>query len=120
MNTQIHQWFEQSIPFEGIRACAIRHVDQSSSSKSWTEGFEELALEQSLRHVSDVFQVLQFNKIPRARLRWIFRNALLHCERRHDGACFGVFTPRDGQAFDQEGLNRMFAEFQAVSAKSTL
>ena len=120
MKDLINQWFEQSVPFEGIQACCVRHVDQSSTSKSWADGFEDLALDQALRCVSDVFQVLQFNKAPQGRLRWVYENALFHCERRPDGACLGIFTLRDEQSFDHEGLDRMFTEFRSLSSRTSL
>ena len=120
MKLLINQWFEQSVPFEGIQACCIRHIDQSSVSKTWADGFDELALDNAMRCISDVYQILQFNKIPPGRLRWVYENALLHCERRSDGACLGVFTLRDEQSFDREGLARMFAEFQSLSTKVSL
>lgn len=120
MKIVINQWFEQSVPFEGIQACCVRHSDQSSISKSWADGFDDLALDIAMRCVSDVHQVLQFNKIPPGRLRWVFEHALLHCERRADGVCLGVFTLRDGQSFDGAGLDRMFAEFQTLSAGESL
>ena len=120
MKALINQWFDQCVPFEGIQACCIRHGDQSSTSKSWADGFEDLALDIAMRSVSDVQQVLQFNQISPGRLRWVYERALLHCERRSDGVCLGVFTRRDEQSFDREGLERMFLEFQALSAKGSL
>lgn len=120
MNSQLNQWFEQCVPFEGIQACSVRHVDQSSVCKSWADGYEEMALENAMRCISDVYQVLQFNKISPARLRWVYENAIFHCERRSDGGCLGVFTLRDEQSFDREGLDRMFSEFQTLSAKGNL
>jgi len=120
MKPLINQWFEQSVPFEGIQACCVRHVDQSTISKSWADGYEELTLDHAMRCVSDLYQVLQFNKIPQGRLRWVYDYALFHCERRTDGACMGVFTLRDDQSFDREGLDRMFNEFQAISSKGSL
>jgi hypothetical protein len=120
MKPLINQWFEQCVPFEGIQACCIRHLDQSSVSKSWADGFEDLPLDIAMRCVSDVQQVLQFNKIPCARLRWVYQSAVLHCERRADGVCLGVFTLRDEQSFDPEGLDRIFREFQTLTAKGSL
>jgi hypothetical protein len=120
MKDVINQWFEQSVPFEGIQACCLRHPDQSFTSKSWAswaDGNEEAALDGALKCVGDIQHVLQMNKIPPARLRWVYEHALLHCERRGDGACLGVFTLRDEQSFDRHGLERMFTEFQTLSAE---
>ncbi len=119
MKDVINQWFEQCVPFEGIQACGIRHPDQSTTSKSWAswaDGSEEAVLDSAMRTVWDVLQLLHVNKIPPARLRWVYDHALLYCERRGDGTCLSVFTLRDEQSFDREGLERMFSEFQALSA----
>jgi len=120
MKAVINQWFEQCAPFEGIQACCVRHVDESSICKSWANGYDDLALDTALRCVSDVHQVLQFNKISATRLRWVYENALLHCERRADGVCLGIFTVRDEESIDRDGLGRIFAEFQALDAEGSL
>jgi hypothetical protein len=115
MNEQISQWFEQSAPFEGILACGIRRPDHSTMTKSWAEGYSELAMENTLRCVADLFQVLPLNRLPQGRVRWVYENALLHCERRADGTCLGIFTLREETHCDAAGLERVFAEFQALA-----
>jgi hypothetical protein len=111
----INQWFEQSSPFQGILACGVRYSEQAASSKTWSDGYSEMAVENALRGVADFFQVLQMNRIAPARLRWIYGNALLHCERRPDGTCLGVFTAKDTASIDLDALERYFAEFQAIA-----
>lgn len=115
MKALISQWFEQSAPFEGIQACCLRHVDQTCVSKAWADGYEGMVLDLAMQRVSETFQILQQNRLPQSRLRWIYESAMLHCERRNDGTCIGVFTLRDGQSFDRDGLERMFSEFHALS-----
>lgn len=115
MKELISQWFEQSTPFEGILACGIRHLDRSTVTKSWSDGFTELAIDNALRCVADLFQVLPINRLPTGRIRWVYRNGLLHCDRRADGPCLGIFTVRDDSAFDAVGMERMFREFQALT-----
>ena len=115
MNDQINQWFEQSAPFHGILACGVRYSEQSASSKTWSDGFSEMAVENALRCVVDFFQVLQMNRIPPARVRWVYQGGLLHCERRQDGTCLGVFTAKEADAVDLAALDRFFAEFQALA-----
>jgi len=119
MKDMVNQWFEQSAPFEGILACGLRHTDQSAAMKTWADGFTEMAVENALRCIADVFQVLQFNRIAPGRLRWVYQGALLHCERRGDGICLGVFTRRDVSAVDQAGLDRFFSEFQALTGSGS-
>ena len=54
MSEPITQWFEQSVPFEGILACGIRRPDHSTMTKSWADGYSELAMENTLRCVADL------------------------------------------------------------------
>jgi hypothetical protein len=118
MKEQISQWFEQSAPFEGILACGVRQPDHSTMTKSWSDSYSELAMENALRCVADLFQVLPLNRLPQGRVRWVYENALLHCERRSDGACLGIFTLREEARCDAAGLERVFAEFQALAQGS--
>ena len=115
MKELVSQWFEQSVPFEGILACGVRHLDRTTVTKSWSDGFTELAIDNALRCVADLFQVLPINRLPAGRVRWVYQNGILHCERRTDGPCLGIFTGRDESAFDLSGLERMFQEFQALA-----
>jgi len=111
----VNQWFEQSSPFEGTLACGVRHTDQSAIVKTWTDGFTEMAVENALRCVVDLFHVLPLNRIASGRIRWVYQGVLFHCERRGDGICLGVFTGRDNSALDLAGLDRFFSEFQALT-----
>jgi hypothetical protein len=115
MKELINQWFEHSAPFQGILACGIRYPDCTTATKTWADGFAELALENALRCVVDLFQVLQFNRILPTRVRWIYQGALLYCERRPDGTCLGVFTNGNAEAVDLNGLERFLGEFQALA-----
>lgn len=120
MKELVNQWFEQSAPFQGILACGVRHPDQTVVAKVWADGFTEMAVENVLRCVVDTFQVLHLNRIPPGRLRWIYQGAYLHCERRPDGTCLGVFVPKNPEAVDSTGLERFFGEFQAVAQAAPL
>lgn len=114
MRDLVNQWFEQSAPFQGILACGVRHPDRTTVCKTWADGYTEAGVENALRCVTDVCQVMQVNRVPVGRHRWVFEQALFHCERRPDGTCLGVFTPRETREIDAEGLHRFFSEFQAI------
>jgi hypothetical protein len=120
MKDLVNQWFEQSVPFEGILACGVRFPDQSSVSKTWADGFEESAVENALRCVIDGFQIVQMNRINPARLRWVYSGAFLYCERRPDGTCLGVFTAKNIESISLNELERFFTEFQAVARGASL
>lgn len=120
MNSAFEQWLDQSTPCAGALACAVRGTNGALVGRSWADGFTAAALENALRCVADLFQVLQHHRIAQGPVRWVFSNALLHCERRADGTCLGVFTVRDRERLDAEGLKRMFAEFRAVGQATTV
>ena len=115
MKELVSQWFDQTAPFEGILACGVRHQDRSTVTKAWADGFTDLGIDNALRCVVDLFQVLPINRVPSGRVRWVYQNGILHCERRPDGPCLGIFTARDESVWDNAGLDRMFSEFQALS-----
>ena len=115
MKEQFIQWLEQARPFAGALACAARGTDGAGASRSWAAGFNEALLENVLRCVADLFPVIQHHRIVLGRVRWVYGNALLHCERRADGTCFGIFTTRSADdVLDEKGLEQMFVEFRSV------
>jgi hypothetical protein len=108
-------WLDQARPFAGALACAVRGADGAVASRSWAGGFSDASLENALRCAADLFEVIQHNRIAPGRVRWVYGQALLHCERRADGTCFGVFTTRNrDDPFEESGLERMFAEFRTL------
>lgn len=120
MKDLINQWFEQSAPFQGILACGVRHPDQTAVAKVWGDEFTEMAVENALRCVNDVFQVLHLNRIPPGRLRWVYQKAFFYCERRPDGTCLGVFVPKEPDSVDLAGLDRFFGEFRTLAQAAPL
>ena len=64
--------------------------------------------------MSDTFLVLKINFFPNEQIRWVYENAFLYCGRRNDGICLAIFTSRDPQVFDQETIERLIVEFQAL------
>ena len=119
MKELVNQWFEQSAPFQGILACGVRHPDRTALSKTWADGFTEMAVENALRCAAEFFQVLQSNRILPGRIRWVYQRALLDCERREDGTCLGVFTSGNKSSVDLGGLERIFSEFQSLAEANT-
>jgi hypothetical protein len=115
MKDLLIQWFEQSSPFEGILACGLQFPDQGATVKTWGDGFEESSVEQAMRYIVDSLQLLQVGRGNPARVRWVYSSALLYCERRSEGSCLAVFTKRNLDDVDLEGLERYFAEFQSLA-----
>jgi hypothetical protein len=114
MKEIINGWFDTMAPVGCVLACGVRHPDQTSVTKSWSDQYPEAALENAWRSVTDAFQVLKLNRLPGERMRWVYERALLYCERREDGACLAFFTDRDPQTVDLEGVVRLIKEFRGL------
>jgi hypothetical protein len=114
MNETVNRWLEEMAPVAGVLACGVRHPDQTSVTRSWSAHYSEAALENAWRCVADAFQVLKLNRLPGERMRWVYAQALLYCERRKDGVCFAFFTARDPQEVDLPGVVRLIEEFHAL------
>jgi len=116
MKLPVTQWFEQQSPRSGLLAAALRGADKSTTAKSWNTEFGRDAIENAMRCVADVYQVLQLNGVAPARLRFVYRNSWLHCERGTDGSCLGLFTEPDVRKFEGMAGDKLFKEFQILCA----
>src|SRR2546430_1817753 len=114
MKEVIDQWLTHNAALKGLLACGVRYPDETIFVPANSAGFSVENLEHSLRCIADTFQVLKLNEFPLEYVRWIYQNALLYCVRRGDGIFVGLFTSREPDAVDLEGLGRMMAEFPAL------
>lgn len=111
MKEMLEEWLRQRALLKGLLACGIRYPDETIFVPSSRAGFPGENLEYSLRCMADTFQVLKLNHLPSEYVRWVYQNALLYCVRRGDGIFLGLFTSRDPESVDVEGLGKMLAEF---------
>jgi hypothetical protein len=115
MKAPVSQWFEEQRALRGIMAAAVRAADKTTTAKLWSKEFAKDAVENALRCVADIYQVLPLNGVFPARLRLVYRQAWLHCERGPDGSCLGVFSLPDPQGYDAAALEKRFKEFRILS-----
>jgi hypothetical protein len=114
MKQRVNQWFEQSVPFRGILGSGVRHSDRTTTARSWSDVFSTVAMDNVLRCVADIYQVLPMNGLPQGQLRLVYQSALLHCEWRSDGTCLAVFTVDDPEGYDAAELRQMFSDFRGL------
>jgi hypothetical protein len=115
MNTSSFQeWVTRNSNMPGLLGLAVHCPGQNNLVESCMRSLLPQALEKAWRAVTETISVLQLNRFPTARFRFIYANAIVHCERRRDGACLGIFAQKD--AADQVGaeLDRLLAEFHAL------
>ena len=118
MRETVKQWLVQNADLRGLLACGVRYPDEIFFLPSSPAGFPRENLENSLRCIGDTYQVLKLNHFPNEYIRWIYQNALVYCVRRADGIFLGLFTSREANAVDLEGLGRMLAEFPVLEPSS--
>ena len=112
MREILEPWLTERAQLKGLMGCGVRYRDESFFIPPTQHGFERENLEHSLRCIADTFKVLKLNNLPDDYARWIYHNVLLYCLRREDGIVLGVFTSRETDAVDLEGLERMLNEFR--------
>ena len=118
MKEFLSQWLNRRARLRGVLACGVRFPDKTSLTQSWSPEFAGPSLDNALRCASDAFQVLKLNFFPNERVRWVYEKALLHCARREDGICLGIFTAKDPGAVDAAEIERLIAEFRALRANA--
>ena len=117
MKPLVERWLKEAPHIAGVLALGVQFADKSCASRSWTDALAVDGLDAAWRCVADVFPVLKLNRLPAARLRWIYERALLYCERREDGLWLGVLTARDSQGVDMEGLARLLEGFHRLGVE---
>ncbi len=115
MKQIVQQWLDRNSLVRGVLACNVRFPDETSVSKSWSERFAPPGLDNAWRCLAEIVRNLETDRFPVSRLRWIHERALLFWESRGDGIWLGVFASREAQGVEIAGVQRLVAEFQALS-----
>jgi len=114
MNESLSQWLARRARLRGVFACGVRLPDKTSLTQSWSPEFAVQSLENAWRCASDAFQVLKVNFFPNDRVLWVYEKAFLHCARRADGMCLGIFTAKERGAVDAGEIEQLIDEFCAM------
>lgn len=114
MKPAIQQWIANNARIAGVLAFGLHGPDKSSFTLSCHDSFSPEALENAWRCVAETIPVLQLNRFPTARFRWVFKEVVLYCERRRDGVCLGIFAKNNAQLFDANELDRLLIEFHGL------
>src|SRR5215204_5252029 len=110
----LEEWITRNSGTPGLLALSLFSPGQTSLVESSTSGLLPQALEKSWRAVTETISVLQLNRFPTARFRFVYANAVVHCERRRDGACLGIFAQKDASDSVAAELDRLLCEFHAI------
>src|SRR5688572_23841472 len=110
----LQQWVTQNSGTPGLLGLGIYFPGQTSLIESCMPSLLPQALEKAWRAVTETISVLQLNRLPTARFRFIYANAVVHCERRRDGACLGIFAQKHGSEFASDEVDRLLTEFHSI------
>ncbi len=108
-------WLGQNANTPGVVAFGIHAPGKGSFVQSCSSALEGPSLENAWRCVEETIPVLQLNRFPTARFRFVYGEGIVHCERRRDGACLGIFARRSEAEFPSGELDRLITEFHALS-----
>ena len=105
------EWIARNNGTPGILALGVYTPGKTSFLESCAPTFVPATLEKAWRAVIETISVLQLNRFPTARFRFVYAQVFVHCERRRDGACLGVFAQR---TLSDAEIDRLVTEFQSI------
>jgi len=114
MKKAIEEFFDRNAAAPGLIAMAVQHADKSSVTRKYQPEMADESLENAWRCMLETMPVLKLNHFPTARFRWIYENALIHCECRKDGSCLGIFAAKESGQFNELEVDRLVAEFHSL------
>jgi hypothetical protein len=107
----MQEWIARNNSTPGVLALGVYSPGKTSFVESCSPNFVPEALEKAWRAVTETISVLQLNRFPTARFRFVYAQVFVHCERRRDGACLGVFAQR---MLSEAEMDRLVVEFQSI------
>lgn len=110
----LQDWVSRNSGTPGLLALGIYSPGQTSVVESCMPSLLPQALDKAWRAVTETISVVQLNRFPTARFRFVYANAIVHCERRRDGACLGIFAQKHGNDIATGEIDRLLAEFHAI------
>jgi hypothetical protein len=115
MQEHVHNWLTDKMKVAGILACGLRSPDRKTFTRSHSQQFPPVALENACRCLSDTFQVLNSNRFPVELVRWVYENYFLYGIIRPDGHCLALLTRRNAlPSLQPADLEHIAAEFQQL------
>jgi hypothetical protein len=115
MQEQIHTWLTEKMKVSGVLACGIRSPDRKTVTRSNSNQFTSVGLENACRCLSDTIQVLNSNRFKTEIVRWVYENYFLYGVVRPDGHCLALLTRcKAVPTLQQQDLERIAAEFQQL------
>src|SRR5262245_18249225 len=116
MNESAFQnWISHNTNSPGVIAFGIHAPSKASFVQSCAATLNTSGLENAWRCVAATIPVLQLDRFPTARVRFVYGQAIVHSERHKNGTCPGIFTRRSEAEFSSAELDRLLTEFHTLS-----
>lgn len=109
--TSLQDWISRNVSTMGVLAFGVFAPGKNSFVQPCIHNLSAPGLENAWRCVAETIPVLQLNRFPTARFRFVYGDAVVHCERSRDGTCLGIFAQRNSPA---EEVDRLLTEFHAL------
>lgn len=110
----LQQWISQNTSTTGVLAFGIYAPGKNSFIQPCSTALSAPGLENAWRCVAETIPVLQINRFPTARFRFVYGDAVVHCERGKDGTCLGIFAERNHARCSPVEVERLLAEFHTL------
>jgi hypothetical protein len=107
-------WLKANKTVGGLLAIAVSVPGEPALIEHCASSMPGTSFESAWRSLAETISVLQLNEFPTGCFRFLFGQALVHCERREDGVCIGVFARRGQTQLPTDQLDRLLAEFHAL------
>lgn len=107
-------WLAANKTVTGVLALVVAIPGQPALIEQTASSFGGASFEVAWRSLVETIPVLQLNSFPTGCFRLVFEHAVLHCERREDGVCIGVFARRGQNQLPSTQLERILGEFHKL------
>jgi hypothetical protein len=113
-DTRFSTWLAAKKTIAGLLALVVYVPGQAALIETCGSSTPGATLDNAWRCLAETMPVLQLNDFPTGCFRFMFQHALIHCERRQDGVCIGVFARHGQTRLPPAQLERLLAEFHAL------
>ena len=114
-DSSLNEWISQNANTNGVLAFGVFAPGKKMLIQPCREGLSAPNLENAWRCVAETLPVLQINRFPTARFRFVYDQAVVHCERSKDGTCLGIFAEREESQCSPKEIERLLSEFHTLS-----
>ena len=112
---ELQDWIDRNTSTTGVLAFGVFAPGKNSFIQPCSASLSAPGLENAWRCVAETIPVLQLNRFPTARFRFVYGEAVVHCERCRDGTCLGIFAQRSEEDCAPSEINRLLTEFHTLT-----